>query len=57
MRSLYVGGAGDVTVKFTEDPTQTAILFASVQAGTFLPIRVRQVMSTGTTATNIVALF
>lgn len=49
---LYVGGAGNVAVK-TEKGTTTT--FANVPAGTILPGRFQQVLSTGTTATNIVA--
>lgn len=33
------------------------VTFSSVQAGTVLPIRVRQVLSSGTSATNILALY
>lgn len=56
-RYLYVGVTGDVTVIMAEDATQTPILFKAVPAGTFMPIAVTQVMSTGTTATNLVAAF
>jgi hypothetical protein len=48
--ALYVGGAGNVAVK-TEDGT--TLTFAGAQAGMILPLRVTQVLSTGTTATNI----
>lgn len=51
--ALYVGGAGDVSLK-TE--AGTTLLFSAVPAGTILPIRCNQVMDTGTTATNIVAV-
>lgn len=54
-RALYVGGAGDVTVVMAG--TGTAITFAGVGAGTWLPIRVKRVNSTGTTATNIVSVW
>jgi len=53
-RSLYVGGAGNVSVDLAE--SGTAVVFVGVPAGTFLPIRAKRVRSTGTTATNIVAL-
>lgn len=51
---LYVGGAGNVkvTMEGNEDVT-----FSSVLAGTILPIRVKRVWSTGTTATFIVILW
>lgn len=48
---LWVGGAGTVTVD-TEDGTRVA--FGAVPAGTFLPIRVLRLRSTGTSATNVV---
>ncbi len=53
-RGLYVGGAGDVAVLMLDG---TALTFSSVPAGTLLPIRVSRVKSTGTTATNMVALY
>lgn len=51
---LYIGGAGDVAIE-TFDGNQ--ITLAGVNAGQFLPVMVRKVLSTGTTATNIVALW
>lgn len=55
-KSLYIGVAGDVTVVMVNaaDDTDT-VLFKAAPVGV-LPIQVRRVMSTGTTATNIVAL-
>ena len=55
-RGLYVGGAGDVAVLMADDPS-TAVTFSSVPAGTLLPIACKKIMSTNTTATNMVALF
>lgn len=56
-RSLYIGGAGNLNVVMDQsDAADTAVLFSGVLAGTILPIRVKKVMSTSTTATNIVAL-
>ena len=52
-RGLYVGGAGNITVI---DMDGNSVLFTAVPAGTILPIRAARVMSTGTTATAIVAL-
>ncbi len=51
---LYVGVAGDVKVTTAggDDVTFTGIL-----AGSFIPVQVLKVFSTGTTATNIVALW
>lgn len=53
-KELYVSGTGDVAVITVGGDTVT---FTAVPAGTVLPIRVRRVLSTGTTATNIVAMF
>jgi len=52
-QSLYVGGAGSISV-VTAGGDQ--VTFASVPAGTVLPVAVRRVRQTGTTATNILAL-
>jgi hypothetical protein len=54
-RLVYVGGTGDVTVNMAG--SGTTILFKAVPVGTVLPIRVSRVLSTGTTATNLVALW
>ena len=53
-RALWVGGAGNVAVMLLDD--SAAVTFVGVAAGTLLPLRVRRVMSTNTTATNIVAV-
>jgi len=53
-RAIYVGGAGDLAVEFVDG---TQVVFASVGAGTLLPINVRKVLSTGTTATSIVGVY
>lgn len=50
---LYVGVTGDVTVTLTGGDTVT---FTAVPAGALLPIQVKRVWSTGTTATNILVL-
>ena len=52
--ALYVGGAGSVTVI---TPNGQVATFANVPAGTTLRVRATRVMSTGTTATQIVALW
>lgn len=53
---VYVGGAGNLTVDFA-DVNAKGILLAGVPAGSILPIQVVRVRQTGTTATNIVALY
>lgn len=52
VRGLYVGGAGDVAVEMQAGTTLT---FAAT-AGGVLPIKVKRVLATGTTATGIIAL-
>ena len=51
-RAIYVGGTGDINVKTLNGST---VLFSSVPVGVF-PIRALQVLSTSTTATNMVGL-
>jgi len=53
-RVLWVGGAGNVKVDTVSGDTVT---INSVAAGTLLPIQVRRVYSTGTSATLMVALY
>jgi hypothetical protein len=58
-RALYVGGAGDVTVRMLRNSgvlTDMVLTFSAVPAGTILPIAVDMVKATGTTATFILAL-
>ena len=51
---LYVGGAGDLKV---DTVGGDAVTFVAVPAGSFIPVQVKRVYSTGTTATSIVALW
>ncbi|HSI42270.1 MAG TPA: hypothetical protein VLA00_17125 [Xanthobacteraceae bacterium] len=51
-RALYVGGSGDVAVVTAAG---NDVVFKAVPDGAILPIRVRKVKSTGTTATFIVS--
>ena len=52
-RALYIGGTGNVAL---HTPNGGPVTFTNTQAGTVLPVQVVRVDSTGTTATNIVAL-
>jgi hypothetical protein len=52
-RALYIGGTGDVAVTMAGGGNVT---FSAVPVGTLLPLRVTKVLSTGTTATLILAL-
>lgn len=56
-RALYVGGAGNVTVVMEDGEPGDTVVFSDVKSSTVLPIAVRRVMATGTTATAIVALW
>ena len=53
-RALYAGGAGDLSVETIAGNTVT---LAGAVAGSVIPIRIKRVNSTNTTATNIVALW
>jgi hypothetical protein len=54
-RALYVGTTGSINVTASDNP-DTPTLFVAVPAGAVLDISVNKVLSTGTTASNIVAL-
>lgn len=49
---LYVGTGGTVALK--TKPGGSSISFVNLPSGSILPLRVCQVLSTGTTASNIV---
>jgi hypothetical protein len=53
-RALFVGGAGNIAVTMAGGQSVT---FTGVPAGALLPIRVTRVLSTGTTATTITAIW
>lgn len=53
-RSLRIGTGGTVTV---QNFRGESVLFSNVQDGETLPCLVKRVMSTGTTATGIVAYY
>lgn len=53
-RGLYVGSAGNIAV---ETASNDVVTLSNVVAGSVLPVSVRKVMSTGTTASSIVALW
>ena len=57
-KALYIGVTGDVAIVTAGDRTSagTAVTFTAVPVG-ILAVQVRRVMSTNTTATNIVALY
>jgi hypothetical protein len=51
---LYVGGGGNLKVLTVGNDEVT---FVNIQDGSFIPIQVLRVYATGTTATNIVAIW
>jgi hypothetical protein len=51
---IYVGGAGNVAV-VTDGGN--AITFVGLSGGSTIPVLVKQVKSTGTTATNLLACY
>ena len=54
VRGVYVGGTGTLEVV---DSAGTAATFTAVPAGCMLPISPTKIMSTGTSATQLVALY
>ena len=55
-KALYVGAAGNVRVLTVGGEDADATTFANHPVG-WLPVQVRRVLATGTTATQIVAAF
>ncbi|SMD17129.1 hypothetical protein [Rhizobium sp. RU36D] len=52
-RGIYVGQGGDISVIMLAGE---AVVLRSVAAGSILPLRVRRVQATGTTASHLVGL-
>lgn len=52
--AIWVGVAGDVAVSSSADTA--AVTFTAVGAGSILPVKGKRIMSTNTTATNMVWL-
>ena len=55
-RGIYVGVTGNLAVIMAGDATGTAVTFLNVPVGV-LPIAARRVMSTNTTATQLIRLW
>ena len=53
-KALYIGTGGDVTVRALKSSAD--VVFANVQSGAILPVRVIAVRALGTTASDIVGL-
>jgi hypothetical protein len=66
-RAIYVGGTGDIAIVMPDHNLALGasaaaaqavdVVFSNVSAGTILPVQAVRVLSTGTTATNLVALY
>lgn len=54
-RAIWVGTGGNLAVMFVNQTS--AVTLANVASGTLLQLEVTKVMSTNTTASNIVALY
>lgn len=52
--AIYVGGTGHVSIM---DLDGNIVLFKNAQAGSTLPVRVRRVRLTATTASDLVAVY
>jgi hypothetical protein len=57
VRSVYVGGTGDVKCELAGDPDGSFVVFTAVPVGMVIPARIRKVYATGTTATNLIGLY
>ncbi len=53
-KALYVGTGGNLTIMAQEDTV--AVTLTNIPAGSIIPVRVKIVLATGTTASGIVAL-
>lgn len=54
-RAIYIGGSGNMVATLAED--SAAVTFVGLVAGSLLPLRVKRVKATDTTATNIVGVY
>ena len=54
VRAVWIGGAGNLRVDMTNG---TDVTFVGCLAGSLIPISVKKVYATGTSATSIVAVY
>jgi len=54
-KALYVGSGGDIAMRGVNDTADA--VWKNVPGGTILPFRPRHVRATGTTATNLIAIY
>ena len=55
-RALFIGGQGDVSLECST-VDRTDLVFKNLSAGSILPVNAIRVNFTGTTATDILALY
>ena len=55
-RAIYVGTGGDLVVYMQGNETDTAITFANVPDGVWLPIRVKRILEV-TSASDLVVMY
>lgn len=53
-RAVWVGGAGTINVTLAGGQT---VLFSGIVAGTLLPLRITRVLSSSTSATDLVGIW
>jgi hypothetical protein len=53
-QAIYVGTGGDIALVLVG--SSTAVTYKNVPDGTWMPVLAKQVLSTGTTASNIVRM-
>lgn len=56
-RALWVGGAGNINVLMDKGQPGEEVVLSGIVAGTLIPVRVKRILNTSTTATLIVALW
>lgn len=57
-KSLYIGTGGAIAmIGDNEDPSALPVVWRNVPDGAILPFRPRRIMATGTTATDIIAIY
>lgn len=55
-KGLWISAAGTVSVLFMDDPGNTPVALGSLDVGTLVPVRVKRVRASGTSAT-VIALY
>jgi len=53
-RAIYTGTGGDITCILADDTS--SVTFQFVPAGAILPLRVKRILSTGTTSSGMIGL-